>query len=58
MAHRIGLKAEEGEIVDALTELGNVYADIANLGSEVDGQLATIDNNILTSRMTVEKLKE
>ena len=40
----------EGEIVDALTELGNAYADIANLGNEVDGQLATIVNNILNSR--------
>ena len=44
--------AEEGEIVDALADIGNAYADIANLGTEVDGQLATIVNNILTSRMT------
>ena len=50
--------AEEGEIVDALAEIGNAYADIANLGTEVDGQLATIVNNILTSRMTDEKVKE
>ena len=49
---------EEGEIVEALTELGNAYADITNLGNEVDGQLATIVNNILNSRMTDDKLKE
>ena len=49
---------EEGEIVDALNELGNAYADITNLGTEVDGQVATIVNNILTSRMTDEKVKE
>ena len=49
---------EEGEIVEALNDLGNAYADIANLGAEVDGQLATIVNNILTSRMTDEKLRE
>ena len=49
---------EEGEIVEALNDLGNAYADIANLGTEVDGQLATIVNNILTSRMTDEKLRE
>ena len=29
---------EEGEIVDALNELGNAYADITNLGTEVDGE--------------------
>ena len=32
--------------------------DIANLGTEVHGQVATIVNNILTSRMTDEKVKE
>ena len=51
-------EGEEGEIVEALNDLGNAYADIANLGAEVDGQLATIVNNILTSRMTDEKLRE
>ena len=50
------LEAEEGEIVDALTELGNAYADIANLGNGLDRQLATIVNNILNSRMTDERL--
>ena len=48
----------EGEAVEALNDLGNAYADIANLGTKVDGQLATIVNNILTSRMTDEKRKE
>ena len=51
-----GEAIEEGEIVEALNDIGNAYADIANLGTEVDAQLATIVNNILTSRMTDEKL--
>ncbi len=32
--------------------------DFSNFGNEVDGQLATIVNNILTPRMKDEKLKE
>ena len=32
--------------------------DISNLGNEVDGELVTIVDNILTSRMTDEKLNE
>ena len=34
----VQLETEEGEIDDVLTELGNAYVDIANLGNEVDGQ--------------------
>ena len=52
------VKPEEGGTVDALTELGNANADIANLGNEVEGQLATIVNNILSSRITDDKRRE
>ena len=52
------VKPEEGGTVDALTELGNANEDIANLGNEVEGQLATIVNNILSSRITDDKRKE
>ena len=52
------VKPEEGGTVDALTEVGNANEDIANLGNEVEGQLATIVNNILSSRITDDKRRE